>query len=68
MPEEERLIRLPRSSQTLRKNVIKASKIGSEMNLLTNILQKHKNKNMFKEKLRHEAAWTCHSLIISILI
>lgn len=40
IPEEDRLMKLARSSQTLRKNVIKVSKIGSEMNLLTNMLQK----------------------------
>lgn len=39
IPEEERLMKLARSSQTLRKNVIKVSKIGSEMNVLTNMLQ-----------------------------
>lgn len=41
IPEEERLMKLDRSSQTLRKNVIKVSKIGSEMNLLINMLQKN---------------------------
>lgn len=36
------MIKLARSSKTLRKNVIEVSKIGSEMNLLTNMLQNNK--------------------------
>ena len=54
------MIKLARSSKTLRKNVIEVSKIGSEMNLLTN--------SVSKEKLRSRAARTAGSSFISGVI